>query len=292
MSFYELLVNMAANGKTGNIRKNEDTFSNATIEKWIEKNPGLALIRIQHDNGPVPEFEPGQFITIGLPRNYPPINNPEKYPENDPRWQKLWRRAYSIASSPKNCDHVDLLINVVDDGDFTPKLWHIEEQGRLWMDTKIKGDFTLEQVPKNKDLVMVATGTGIAPFVSMLDTYRNTQRWRRFIIIHGCRLQEDLGYELELEYIAQNDESVIYIPTLTREPEQSTWRGLRGRVPMILDPINYKKLVGSELDPSQCHAFLCGNPEMINQVEELLQQKGFTTHSRKQPGNIHFERYW
>lgn len=267
-------------------------FSNATIEKWIEIHPGLAIIRIKYDDSPTPTFKPGQFVTIGLPRNHPPISNPNQYPEDDPRWKKLWRRAYSVASSPHNQDYLDLFINVVDDGKLTPKLWHIKEQGRLWMDTKIKGDFTLEHVPENKDLVMVATGTGIAPYISMLHTFRDTQRWRRFIIIHGCRGQEDLGYQVELEYIASHDKSVTYIPTVTREPEQSSWRGLRGRVPMVLDAINYKKLIGSELDPKQCHAFLCGNPDMINQVEALLLERGFSTHSRKQPGNIHFERYW
>ena len=283
---------MLNNDKTGLSPEHDTEFSNATIETWIEKNPGLAILKIKHDNGLVPNFEAGQFITIGLPRSHPPVIDPNQYPKDDPRWQKLWRRAYSIASSPKNREYVDLLINVVDDGKLTPKLWHIKERGRLWMDTKIKGDFTLQHIPKNQDLVMVATGTGIAPYISMLHAHRNTKRWRRFIIIHGCRLQEDLGYQVELEYIANNDGSVIYIPTVTREPEQSNWRGLRGRVPMVLDPINYKKLAGSKLDPKRCHIFLCGNPEMINQVEELLLQKGFTTHSRKQPGNIHFERYW
>ena len=217
--------------KTDHNREDEMEFSNATIIKWIEIHPGLAIIRIEYDEGPIPAFEPGQFITIGLPRNHPPISDPDQYPDDDPRWNKLWRRAYSIASSPKIQEYLDLFINVVDAGILTPKLWHIKEQGRLWMDNKIKGDFTLEHIPENKDLVMVATGTGIAPYVSMLHTHRNTRRWRRFVIIHGCRVQDDLGYQVDLEYIAGHDESVTYIPTVTREPEQSSWRGLRGRVP-------------------------------------------------------------
>ena len=170
--------------------KDVEDITNATIVKWIEIHAGLAIIRIAPDSGSVPEFEPGQFITIGLPRDHPPICDTKQYPEHDPRWKKLCRRAYSIASSTHSREHLDLFINIVEDGNLTPKLWEIKEQGRLWMDGKIKGDFTLKQIPANKDLVMIATGTGIAPYISMLQSYRTSRCWRLLSLFTAAELKK------------------------------------------------------------------------------------------------------
>lgn len=265
---------------------------NATITHWEDLTPELAVFRVRPDSGVVPEFEAGQFAMLALPRDHPPIDDPDKYPEGDPRWKKLVRRAYSIASSPAERDYLEFYVVLVEDGRLTPKFWAGKQDSRLWLDSRINGDFTLETVPEGKDLVMVSTGTGLAPYVSMLKQYRNTGRWRRFVMVHGVRYQQDLGYREELEQIAAEDKSFIYLPTLTREPEDSDWQGLRGRVTDVLDPEQYKKLAGAELDPDDAHVFLCGNPAMIDQCEEMLTERGFVVQTRKQPGNLHFERYW
>ncbi len=85
---------------------------------------------------------------------------------------------------------------------------------------------------------------------------------------------------------------MIYLPTVTREPDDSPWQGLRGRVQGVLETQVYQKLVGAGLDPDECHVLLCGNPAMITSCEEILKNRGFTLATREQPGNIHFERYW
>jgi ferredoxin--NADP+ reductase len=139
---------------------------------------------------------------------------------------------------------------------------------------------------------MVSTGTGVAPFMSMLRTYRGQNRWRRFVLINGVRVAADLGYRAELEQITREDPTVIYVPLATREPEGGSWTGLRGRVQTALEPATYQRLAGAPLDPAHCHVFLCGNPQMIDDVELLLGQRGFVTDSRTGRGNVHFERYW
>lgn len=261
-----------------------DEVLNATLIERHDLNEELAVVRIRPDWGEVDAFKPGQFAMLGFPREEAP----------GPVGKiKFIRRAYSIASSPKVRDHIELFVVLVEEGKLTPRLWTVPEGGRLWLDNRIKGEFTLDDVPNDKDLVLVSTGTGIAPFVSMLRTYHGENRWRKLVMINGVRRVRDLGYREELERIAAEDPSVVYIPLVTREPEDSHWAGLRGRVQAVLSNEGlYQELTGSRLDPEQCHVMLCGNPAMITGVEKDLHVRGFTTKTKKEPGNIHFERYW
>ena len=271
-----------------------DVF-NATLTDRQNINDELCIVRISPDSEQVPLFEPGQFITLGLPKDPTdvPANAPSRGDTDKPQRPRLVRRAFSIASSALVRDHIELYLVLVKEGRFTPMLWALRTPGgRVWMDNQAKGTFTLEGVPEGKDLVMVATGTGLAPFMSMLRTYRGTGMWRRYVIIHGVRLASDLGYHQELEQISREDPSVIYLPTVTREPQGSSWTGLRGRVQSVLAPDTYLPHVGAPLDPRDCHVFLCGNPEMITSAEETLMGRGFLLQTKDRPGNLHFERYW
>lgn len=258
---------------------------NAKIVHRHDINPELSLFRIAPDSGPIAEFHPGQFATLGLPKPLEPGEAPAAKP-------KYVRRAYSIASSPKIRDYLEFFIVRVNEGKLTPRLWDLHEGDRIWLDPRINGEFTLETIPAGKDLIMVSTGTGLAPFMSMLNTYRGTGRWNRLVMIHGVRLAQDLGYKEELEAIAAADKSVIYIPATTREPEGSAWQGRRGRVNQFLEDAAYEQITGAKMDPKQCYVLLCGNPEMIEAARVSLEGRGFVTHTKKQVGNIHFERYW
>lgn len=263
---------------------------NATIAEREDLTEELAIFRIKYDDGPVPEFKPGQFTTLGLPDPAPP--NPNS-PAAKAGRIKLLRRAYSIASSPLERDWLEFYVVVVKDGRFTPLMWALQPGDRIFMDRKISGHFTLDGVPDGKDLVMMSTGTGLAPFVSMYKTYRGQNRWRKFVVIHGTRLACDLGYRWELEKLAKEDPSLVYLPSCTREPADSAWPGMRGRVHQFLEPATYERLVGHPLTPENAHIFLCGNPQMIDECEQYLQERGFVVKNREHPdGNIHFERYW
>ncbi|MGD8452885.1 MAG: ferredoxin--NADP reductase [Phycisphaerae bacterium] len=263
---------------------------NATLIERHDLNEMLSIVRVRPDSGRVPDFTPGQFITLGLPKEIPAevaAIRPRR-----PGRTPMTRRAYSIASPPGETEAYELFVVLVTEGKLTPKMWTLSEGDRLWMDEVAKGEFTLERVPAGQDLVLISTGTGIAPFMSMLRHYRGTGRWRRVVLINGVRRVSDLGYRAELEAICREDASVRHVPVVSREGKADGWDGLHGRVPAVLEPETYERLVGSPLDPASCQVCLCGNPGMIDDVEALLHERGFRTQTDDQPGNIHVERYW
>jgi len=202
------------------------------------------------------------------------------------------RRPYSIASSSRGVNYLEFLIILVERGRLTMRLWKVEQGGRLWVGDRVYGDFTLKGVPPNKDLVLVSTGTGVAPYMSMLRPYRGQGRWRRLVLINGVRKVRDLAYRAELEAAARDDPTITYIPLVPRAREPGEWPGLRGRVQFALEEQVYKRCVGAPLSPNDCHVYLCGNPRMIQDVERMLVPRGFRLHTRKAPGNLHYERYW
>jgi len=253
-----------------------------TLIERIDLNDELAVFRVLPDAG-VPDFEPGQFVVIGLPGD-------ETTKSGTP---KLIRRAYSIASPPTRADCLELYIVRVDEGELTPRLWRLDKGDRLWVGPKVSGKFTLDDVPDGKVLVMVGTGTGTAPFRAMYLRYRQTDRWRKLVLFDGCRLIRDVGFLDEFNEHARADPTLLYLPTVTREPETTDWPGLRGRVTSCLEPDAFEKLTGESLTPENCSVFLCGNPAMIDQCEVELTQLGFVVHNREHPdGTLHFERYW
>ncbi len=269
----------------------EPQVFNATLIDREDLGNDLSIVRIRPDSGRIPDFIPGQFIKLGLPRaasDLPDARGPLRE-RNTPR---MVRRAYSIASSPRQRHYLEFLVVRVSTGKLTPRLWEIAPGGRLWVEDKTSGQFTLESIPPGKDVVMVATGTGIAPFVSMVRTCHDAPPWRRVIVINGVRYAPDLAYRRELETLARTDPRLHYIPVVSREPEGITWTGCRGRVQQVLDPATYAALTGGALVPDSCHVMLCGNPEMIVSVQQLLEARGFQAHSTTRPGNLHFERYW
>lgn len=282
-----------------------DGPTNATLIAREDLTDSLSIVRVRPDRGAVPPFEPGQFFRLGLPR--PAVvstaggDRPAGRPIGRPGRIRYTRRAYSVASSPRVTDHAEFLVVRVEEGALTPRLWELDPGDRLWMDAEAKGEFTMDVAPPDADLVLVATGTGIAPFMSMLRTFRGAGRWRRFIVIHGVRYVADLAYRCELEQVTREDSTVKYVPLVTRADvpvrppsaaEAAPWGGLRGRVQTALEPATYEQAVGAPLDPGCCHVFLCGNPQMIDEVQAVLESRGFVTDQRQQRGNLHFERYW
>jgi ferredoxin--NADP+ reductase len=262
--------------------------TNASLIERVDLTDVLSVVKIRPDSGTIPPFVPGQFFRLGLPR----VDEMGGVAVRKSGRVRYTKRAYSIASSANITDHVEFFVVRVEEGALTPRLWDLDVGDRIWLDSAAKGEFTLDLAPAGKDLVMVSTGTGIAPFVSMLRTYRGQDRWRRFVLVNGSRFAADLAYRDEVHALVRTDPTVYYIPLVTREPAGGAWAGLRGRVQVALEPATYAKLVGAPLDPATCHVFLCGNPAMIDEVQAILEARGFQADTRDAPGNIHFERYW
>ncbi len=251
---------------------------NACITRRQGLTADLAILRVALDSGPPGEFQPGQFASVGLP--------------SLERQGRLVKRPYSIASAPLDPE-IELYVKRVAGGRLTAQLLDLEEGGRLWVDERILGRFTLEPVPPDLVVVAVATGTGLSPFMSMLRHHppggQPGGRWRRFVLVHGVRSADELGYRAELEARAARDPDFVYLPVVSRD---SAWPGTRGRVQVLFDPDTFASKAGAPLDPEVAHVLLCGNPAMIEDLRILLAPRGFRPPASGQPGNLHFERYW
>ena len=264
--------------------------TNAGIVERHDLNETLSIVRVRPDSGRIPDFKPGQFVTLGLPKPLTPAIAARL--AGRPGVVPMVRRAYSVASSPRQTDALELFVVLIETGKLTPLLWRRDFPNRVFLEDVAKGEFTLDSVPDGQNLVMISTGTGIAPFVSMLRTYRGQNRWRQLVIINGVRRVSDLGYRAELEGVSREDPTVRYVPIVSRPDAAGGWDRLCGRVQVMLDDALCQEHAGLCLDPRSCHVFLCGNPAMIDEMELLLQKRGFRTHTAQTPGNIHFERYW
>lgn len=254
--------------------------NNAVIASREDLNDEHAIFRVRPVGWELPEFTPGQYAELALPEKVRADGG------------KMVRRSYSIASPARNRGELEFYIVKVEGGAFTPELFNCMPGDPLWLGPKIKGKFTLEEVPSATDVVMVATGTGLAPFVSMLREHGERPSWRRCLLIHGARRMGDLGYRAEMEALANTHHWFRYLPALTREPEASAWCGERGRIQTLFERGLIEEALGAPLTCQETHFLLCGNPQMIDELELLLQSRGFQPHKKKAPGNIHVERYW
>ncbi len=258
---------------------------NATVVRRVDVNERVRILWIRPDSGAIQPFEPGQFVQLGWPKP----EDPAGPPPTRVRWNK---RSYSIASSPEETGAYELCLAHVEGGLLTPRLFDQREGERVWCDDAPKGHFTLARIPEGRHLVCVATGTGIAPFTSMLRRYSGTGRFRKLTVLSGARESTDLAYDTELRVAASSNADVRYAAIVSREDGSSTWSGARGRVQALLDDSTFRSVAGEPLAPAGTHVLLCGNPAMIDDVRALLEPRGFVVDSAKTPGNLHFERYW
>ncbi len=255
---------------------------NATVVKRQNVTDELIILKIKPDAG-VPEFLPGQYLAIGLFGNAP---RPESFPpeKEEQKPDKIIKRAYSIGSSPDTREHLELYIAIVPDGALTSRLALVKENDRIFAAPKITGTFTIDEVPASENLVLVATGTGLAPYISMIRT-PSTWSGRNVTIVHGVRYSKDLAYRDELVELANRRADFRYLPIVSRaDPE---WDGARGHIQSLIDS---HTLV---VDAAKDHVFLCGNPAMVNDMESRLISGGYSVHGRKNPtGKLHLEKYW
>jgi ferredoxin/flavodoxin---NADP+ reductase len=187
---------------------------------------------------------------------------------------------------------VEFYLTLVTTGELTPRLFALAHGSRVYLGPKASGLFTLDRVAPGKSVVLVATGTGLAPYVSMLRTMLIDDTVRKFVVLHGARCSWDLGYRGELESLARIRANFTYIPSITRPTEDPHFSGRTGRIPKLLEEGVVEQLSGVKLDPAEADVFLCGNPEMITHVKAMLEARGFTKDHGKQSGTMHVEEYW
>lgn len=264
---------------------------NATMVAIDHLTPDLFIIKVRPDK-PMPAFTSGQYVLLGLSSNLPRRTGSQpEFKEQKP--DRLVLRAYSIASSGEEPDLFEFYISVVANGSLTPRMVQLNPGDRLNIGEKIRGFFTLDTVPAFHEwVVLAATGTGLAPYVSMMRALSKKPFPFRFVILHGVPRSRELGYFDELMEHAKSLSNVTYTPSITRVKEDPSWTGETGRITRYFDTPVLKERLGLEFDPARTSVFLCGNPAMIEDVKRVLEPKGYTTHVPAAPGALHIEEYW
>ncbi len=265
---------------------------NAVITQVIQVSPTMKVFRIAPLGWELPDFKAGQFVAIYLPGSaLRCAEATEEFEIIDA--DKMIKRAYSIASSSKTKEFLEFYITLVHSGSLTPRLFDLKIGDKVGIGTKFVGMFTLDQIPEDKNVVLVATGTGVAPYMSMLRTSA-LQRKGNIAVVHGASNSWDLGYSSELNLLQTLTTHFKYLPTITEpQKEMTPWNG---HVDFIQDMWNagvVEKLWGFKPMPENTHIFLCGNPRMIGELTHALEKDGFSEWNRnKNPdGQIHIEKF-
>jgi ferredoxin--NADP+ reductase len=206
---------------------------------------------------------------------------------------KLIQRAYCISSSPTNREFIEFFIHLVPQGALTPRLFSLTIGDRIRLSNHVTGFFTFEHAPIEANVALIATGTGLAPYVSMLSTHLQFADQRRVAVLHGVRNSWDLGYRSVLMIMQRLRSNVTYVPVISRPAnEPAPWPGATGHVQDVWKGPTLARAWGSRPTPEDTHVFLCGSPHMIDDMAALLVGEGFREHFEGATGQIHAERYW
>ena len=260
------------------------------------------IIRIVPNEGPVPDFKAGQFLTLGLPN-----------PAND---GKIVRRAYSIASHPENKEYFEFVIRWVRKplpGRLTTQIFNAKEGDEiLWLKPTGKALDINQELPNGeKDtrrIICIGGGTGLAPFVSFAQHLHDTKDKREIIVLHGASYVDELSYkdllsELENESIAKGKDewNFKYRAAISRPQEwfNRSWAGQIGRVETFLRPRGtdmspLEELIGNRITQENTIFYVCGWQGTIDGVMDFLKPKGFITeHDKRKDGSfeVKYESY-
>ncbi len=249
------------------------------------------------------KFTAGQFVRLGVNPSqlnyYKQLSKVAEDEEDEDLNETLDEdifRAYSIVSSPFD-EILEFFSIVIPDGAFTSQLQHLEVGDELLLNTMPFGFLTLAryQKPLPKDLWLLATGTGLAPFLSMLQDLKTWEDYEHIVLAYSARSTEELAYMDKIESLQEdfgtlvdNPAKLIFIPIVTREPVEGA---LTERLPKLLLDGTLQARAGIDLDVDSTHVMLCGNPEMVEDTKETLKRLGLVM-NRRGEGNIAVENYW
>lgn len=214
-------------------------------------------------------FRAGQYITVALPGS-----------------DKLIERPYSVVSSPHETE-LEFFMELVPQGELTPHLYNVPLGGEVFLRRAAKGRFVLDTENGRPNHFLVATVTGVAPYVSMVREMAaradgGEEIPHRLTVLQAASLSDELGYFEELSALGRKHSWLHYIPTVSRPWLDPAWKGEMGRA----EDVARKHLDGLGFSGADTAAYVCGNPDMIENMKGVLKRAGFPKESVKE------EVYW
>ncbi|WP_263260230.1 ferredoxin--NADP reductase [Pseudomonas sp. RIT-PI-S] len=238
--------------------------------------PNLFTLRTTRDPGF--RFQAGQFARLGVTKA-----------DGSVAW-----RAYSMVSSPYD-EFLEFFSVVVPGGEFTSELSRLQVGDELLIERQAFGYLTLDRFADGRDLWLLATGTGLAPFLSILQGFEAWERFERIFLVYSARHGKDLAYGdliagLESrDYLAEHAGKLTFIPLTSRE----AWPGaLQGRITDLIASGELERAAGAELSPEHSRVMICGNPEMIDDTRKVLKARDMNLSLSRRPGAVAVETYW
>ena len=242
--------------------------------KVIEKttwNERLFSLRIQLDSSAdVINFNAGQFVRVALEIDGEQVARP-----------------YSLVNTPDD-DFLEIYFNIVPEGPLSPKLAELNAGDEILVTDKANGFLTVDEVPECKHLWLLATGTGVGPFLSILKTDKVWQRFEKVVLGFSVRDTSELSYQETISDIEKNHaEQFTFVPFITRE---KVTNAMNCRIPDSIEDGSLEKRTGININQDS-HIMMCGNSAMLTSVTECLEDRGLRKHRRREPGHITTEKY-
>ncbi|MEB0076740.1 ferredoxin--NADP reductase [Pseudomonas sp. CCI3.2] len=253
-----------------------EKFTRQTLLNVTPLTPSLFTLRTTRDPGF--RFSAGQFARLGVAKADGSV---------------VWR-AYSMVSSPHD-EFLEFFSIVVPDGEFTSELSRLREGDTLLIDCQAFGYLTLDRFADGRDLWLLSTGTGVAPFLSILQDFEVWEKFERIILVYSVRESGELAYQSliaglnERDYLADYAGKLLFLPTVTREQHPGA---LNGRITQLIENGELEKAAGIALTPEHSRVMLCGNPQMIEDTRTLLKQRDMQLSLSRRPGQVAVETYW
>lgn len=254
----------------------EDKFTRQTLSDVRVWSPSLFSLRCSRDPGF--RFRAGQFARLGVRKADGTV---------------VWR-AYSMVSAPHD-EFLEFFSIVVPGGEFTSELSRLKAGDCLLVGKQAFGFLTLDRFADGRDLWLLASGTGVAPFLSLLQDFEVWQRFERIVLVYSARTAGELAYQAlirgigQLEHLAEYTDKLTYLPLVTRERAPGC---LHGRITTLLGSGELERAAGLALSPEHSRLMLCGNPQMIKDTRALLKQRDLQLSLTRRPGQVAVESYW
>jgi len=244
-----------------------DWLTGKVVEK-IQWNERLFSLRIQAE---FENFEAGQFVRLALDIDGERVARP-----------------YSLVNIPAD-EYLEVYFNIVAEGPLTPKLAGLEAGDEVFVTDKANGFLTIDEVPDCKHLWLLATGTGVGPFLSILKGEKVWQRFEKIVLAYSVRDLSELSYQKQISAIAkQHAEQFTFAPFITREKVAGA---MHQRISASIEDGSFEERTGVGINKSDSHIMMCGNSAMIASVTQCLEKRGLRKHRRREPGHITTEKY-